>query len=70
MDKCVLIGDQNQLPAISTQSPLPYSFTDPQLAGLNYGSINQSLMERLFRTYEKSRMAAAYRYAETALPHA
>ena len=54
VDKCVLIGDQNQLPAISTQSPLPYSFTDPQLAGLNYGSINQSLMERLFRTYEKA----------------
>jgi DNA replication ATP-dependent helicase Dna2 len=53
VDKCILIGDQNQLPAISTQSPLPFSFTDDKLRDLGYGSINQSLMERLFRTYEK-----------------
>lgn len=51
-EKCILIGDQNQLPAISAQSPLPFAFKHPQLQDLCYGSINQSLMERLFRRYE------------------
>ena len=50
--KCILIGDQNQLPAITTQSPSPYQFTHQSLRDLQYGSINQSLMERLFRRYE------------------
>lgn len=51
-NKCILIGDQNQLPAISIQSPLPFHFEHPQLSDLQYGSINQSLMERLYRLYE------------------
>jgi len=50
--KCIMIGDQNQLPPITTQSPSPYQFTNESLRDLQYGSINQSLMERLFRRYE------------------
>lgn len=49
--KCILIGDQNQLPAIAVQAPLPYNFKAPELQELGYGSLNQSLMERLFRLY-------------------
>lgn len=56
--KCILIGDQNQLPAISTQAPLPYSFKAPDLQELGYGSHNQSLMERLFKLYTQKDWAA------------
>jgi DNA replication ATP-dependent helicase Dna2 len=52
-DKTLLIGDQNQLPAISVQKPLDYCFESQELQSLDYGSINQSLMERLFRLYTK-----------------
>lgn len=51
--KTLLIGDQNQLPAISVQSSLDYRFASAELQDLEYGSINQSLMERLFRLYTK-----------------
>ncbi|HQQ68182.1 MAG TPA: AAA domain-containing protein, partial [Candidatus Cloacimonadota bacterium] len=50
--KCILIGDQNQLPAITTQNSNPYQFSHQSLRDLHYGSINQSLMERLFRCYD------------------
>jgi len=49
--KCIFIGDQNQLPAISVQSSLDYSFLYSPLSELQYDAINQSLMERLFRVY-------------------
>lgn len=52
--KCILIGDQNQLPAISAQSSLPYQFKHPNLSSLHYGSINQSLMERLYNRYQSA----------------
>lgn len=51
--KTILIGDQNQLPAISAQGALDYHFESETLQDLEYGSINQSLMERLFRLYVK-----------------
>ena len=56
--KCILIGDQNQLPAISVQGPLGFDFKHPSLRELQYGSINQSLMERLYRLYRKKEWLA------------
>ncbi len=50
--KCILIGDQNQLPAICVQSPLDFTFADSPLNELQYDRIDQSLMERLFRVYK------------------
>lgn len=50
--KCILIGDQNQLPAICTQSPLDFTYADSPLNELEYDRIDQSLMERLFRVYK------------------
>ncbi|MCB5271153.1 MAG: AAA domain-containing protein [Candidatus Cloacimonetes bacterium] len=50
--KCILIGDQNQLPAICVQSPLDYTFADNPLSELEYDRIDQSLMERLFRVHK------------------
>ncbi len=50
--KCIAIGDQNQLPAISVQTPLDYTFKTSPLDGLCYDAINQSLMERLYRVYK------------------
>ncbi|MDD3563429.1 MAG: AAA domain-containing protein [Candidatus Cloacimonetes bacterium] len=50
--KCILIGDQNQLPAICVQSPLDYTFADSPLSELEYDRIDQSLMERLFRVHK------------------
>jgi DNA replication ATP-dependent helicase Dna2 len=49
--KAILIGDQNQLPAISVQSELDYKFETEELKELKYDKINQSLMERLYRVY-------------------
>lgn len=51
--KTILIGDQNQLPPICVQSPMPYQFSDPLLSELCYGSYHQSLMERLYRVHSK-----------------
>ncbi len=50
--KCIFIGDQNQLPAISVQDNIRYSFKEEKLQALNYDDTNQSLMGRLFRVYE------------------
>jgi DNA replication ATP-dependent helicase Dna2 len=50
--KCILIGDQNQLPAICTQSPLDFTFAESPLLELEYDRIDQSLMERLFRVHK------------------
>ncbi len=47
--KTVLIGDQNQLPPITSQTGQGFNFQHPKLAGSCYGGYNQSLMERLFR---------------------
>jgi hypothetical protein len=47
--KTIMIGDQNQLPPISVQSSLPYTFTNQALQQLQYGSYHQSLMERLHK---------------------
>lgn len=52
-DKCIFIGDQNQLPAISVQDNIRYSFKEPELQALHYDDTNQSLMGRLFRVYEE-----------------
>jgi len=49
--KTILIGDQNQLPPITVQSPLPYGFAHPELKSLAFGSYSQSLMERLYRVH-------------------
>ncbi len=49
--KTILIGDQNQLPPIVVQSPMPFEFKNRLLQVLHYGSFNQSLMERLFAVY-------------------
>ena len=49
--KTIMIGDQNQLPPISVQNNIPYSFNSPELHSLNYGSYHQSLMERLFKLH-------------------
>ena len=46
-DKCIFIGDQNQLPAISVQDNIRYSFKEPELQALHYDDTNQSLMGRL-----------------------
>ena len=51
--KVILIGDQNQLPAITVQSPLGFNFSSETLQDLEYKDINQSLMERLFRLYKR-----------------
>lgn len=56
--KSIFIGDQNQLPAIATQSPLDYSFSQEPLNNLKYDAINQSLMERLFRVYKSRKWDA------------
>ncbi|MDD3103320.1 MAG: AAA domain-containing protein [Candidatus Cloacimonetes bacterium] len=50
--KCILIGDQNQLPAICVQSPLDFAFAESPLNELEYDRIDQSLMERLFRVHK------------------
>lgn len=47
-ERCILIGDQNQLPPIITQSNASYSFNSAELKELCYSSYNRSLMERLF----------------------
>ncbi|MBM4404468.1 MAG: ATP-dependent helicase, partial [Candidatus Cloacimonetes bacterium] len=47
--KTVLIGDQNQLPSIVVQSPIPYGFTSAVLKDLEFDAYNQSLFERLIR---------------------
>jgi hypothetical protein len=52
--KTVLVGDQNQLPPISVQSPLPYMFMHPALQNIGYGSYHQSLMERLYKVHSLS----------------
>ncbi len=44
--KTILIGDQNQLPPITVQSPMPFSFKESQLQSLAYADYGQSLMER------------------------
>jgi len=49
--KTILIGDQNQLPPISVQSEIPYTFNSPKLQSLCYTSYHQSLMERLHKTF-------------------
>lgn len=59
--KTILIGDQNQLPAICVQTPQNYRFQSPELQELEYDNINQSLMERLFRLYTKRGWNAHYR---------
>ncbi|MDD2506834.1 MAG: AAA domain-containing protein [Candidatus Cloacimonetes bacterium] len=51
--KTILIGDQNQLPAISMQESLSFHFESEVIQELEYNNINQSLMERLFRLYHK-----------------
>lgn len=48
-DKTILIGDQNQLPPITSQTAEGFVFTHPSLTGLCYGAYNQSLMERLYK---------------------
>jgi len=47
--KTILIGDQNQLPSIIIQSPIPYTFASPILQDLAFSAYNQSLFERLIR---------------------
>ena len=59
-DKTIMIGDQNQLPAISSQSALDFQFSHPEWQKLCYGSINQSLMERLYRVYQNQNVDYAY----------
>lgn len=51
--KSIFIGDQNQLPAITVQSPMRYSFKHELLQGLCYEETNQSLMERLYKVFDK-----------------
>jgi DNA replication ATP-dependent helicase Dna2 len=53
IDKAILIGDQNQLPPITMQTDQGFSFQAKELAGLCYGSYNQSLMERLYRVCQQ-----------------
>lgn len=49
VEKTTLIGDQNQLPPITSQTSQGFIFTHPSLTGLGYGDYNQSLMERLYK---------------------
>ncbi len=46
--RCILVGDQNQLPPIISQDKADYSFTSNQLNDLCYSSYNRSMMERLY----------------------
>jgi len=47
-DRCILIGDQNQLPPIVAQDKAFYTFDSAELTNLCYSSYNRSMMERLF----------------------
>ena len=53
-ERCVLIGDQNQLPPIVAQTDATYSFTAAELRQLCYSGYNRSLMERLFLLSEQN----------------
>lgn len=57
--KTILIGDQNQLPPITVQGSLPFSFDHPDLQSLAYGSYSQSLMERLQKVLSQNSGASS-----------
>lgn len=56
----ILIGDQNQLPAISIQSESNQNCLDPDLNQLNIQSYRQSLFERLFNNAQAKGWTQAF----------
>ncbi len=59
-EKFILIGDQNQLPAVTVQSNGNTAVTDPDLLGLGLTEMKVSLFERLFNNAVKNGWSHAY----------
>lgn len=63
--KFILIGDQNQMPSVVTQSPQESEVSDTTLKKLGITNFNRSLFERLYRTCTKKKWAHATGMLET-----
>ena len=63
--KFILIGDQNQMPSVVTQSPQESEVNDTTLKKLGITNFNRSLFERLYRTCAKKKWAHATGMLET-----
>ncbi|MCE1164491.1 MAG: AAA domain-containing protein [Bacteroidetes bacterium] len=63
--KFILIGDQNQMPSVVTQSPQESEVSDTTLKRLGITNFNRSLFERLYRTCLKKKWNHATGMLET-----
>ncbi len=58
--KFILIGDQNQLPAVIVQNPSFLRINDPVLIEIGIENLGQSLFERLYQNAEKKQWNHAF----------
>lgn len=58
--KFILIGDQNQLPAVIVQNPSFLRIKDPVLNEIGIENLGQSLFERLYQNAEKKQWSHAF----------